>query len=204
VHGKNVVINTGHPSMIFKKYRDGNHTKKALLYQDILKYCINGKYKEEDNKSFRLWSLTRWLLEVNVELINYFKDPSTWNYTVASRIDDRIPRIKGKVEDLIELGLIAKIGTAKESRGTGTVDIYRFTKVGEVVAWIVEAMNTNRREYAIDQLYELFQDNFKDNPSCTDKFNSSLILFTIENVKSMVYLVLLLIFIENCLNQARR
>lgn len=172
MHGKNVVRNPGHPNMIFKKYKDGSYIKSAALYQDILKYCINGKYKEEDNKSFRLWNLTRWLLEVNVEFINYFKDPSTWCYTTASRIDDRIPRIKGRVEDLVKMGLIVQTGTAKESKGTGVVDIYQFTKVGEVVAWIVEGMNTNRREYAINQLYELFQYNFKDNPSCTDKFNS--------------------------------
>jgi hypothetical protein len=33
-------------------------------------------------------------------------------------------------------------------------------------------MNVDKREDAINQLYNLFQGNFKDNPSCTDIFNS--------------------------------
>jgi hypothetical protein len=87
VHGKNGMKNTGLPSMIFKKDRTG------LLYQDILKYSINGKYKEDDGKSFRLWNLTKWLLEVNQEFVDYFKTPSRWNFTIANRINDRNPRI---------------------------------------------------------------------------------------------------------------
>jgi hypothetical protein len=172
VHGKNVTRNTGHPNMIFKRKKDGNYSNKASLYQDILKYSIVGKYKENDQKSFRLWNLTKWLLEVNVEFINYFKDPSTWTYTTANRIDDRIPRIKSKVEDLVKLGLIAQVGTVKESKGTGIIPIFQFTIVGQVIAWIVETMNIGKRESAINRLYELFQNNFKDNPSCTDMFNS--------------------------------
>jgi hypothetical protein len=72
-----------------------------------LKYCIDGKYKENDNKSFRLWNLTKWLLEVNTEFINYFRDGSTRNYTIANRIEDRLPRIRGKVKDLVNIGLLA-------------------------------------------------------------------------------------------------
>jgi hypothetical protein len=113
--------NTEHTSMIFKKNKDGCYTRSSLLYHDILKYCIDGKYKENDNRSFRLWNLTKWLLETNVEFINYFKDPSSWNYTVSNRIMDRLPRIRGKVEDLINLGLVIQTGRAKETKGEGTV-----------------------------------------------------------------------------------
>lgn len=172
MHGKNYVGNTGHTNIIFKKNKDGSYTRNALLYQDILKYCINGKYKENDDKSFRLWKLTKWLLEANTEFINYFKELSTRNYTVANRIENRLPRIKSKVEDLVNLGLIAEIGPAKESKGTGTTTIYEFTIVGKIVAWIIESMNIHKRQYAIDELYNLFQNNFKGNPSSTDTFNS--------------------------------
>lgn len=33
-------------------------------------------------------------------------------------------------------------------------------------------MNLDKRQYALDQLYNLFQSNFKDNQSSTDSFNS--------------------------------
>lgn len=172
MHGKNNVKDTGHTNIIFKKNKDGSYTKTSLLYQDILKYCICGKYKEDDNKSFRLWNLTKWLLEVNMEFINYFKDPSTRNFTKANRIDDRTRRIKSKVWDLVNLGLIDQIGWAKESKGNGTVPIFHFTIFGNVIAWIIESMNGDKREYAINQLYNLFQSNFRDNHSSTDSFNS--------------------------------
>jgi hypothetical protein len=172
MHGKNHVENTGHTNIIFKKNKDGSYIKTSLLYQDILKYCIYGKYKEDDNKSFRLWNLTKWLLEANMEFTNYFKDPSTRNYTMANRIGDRLHRIKSKVEELVNLGLIDQIEWAKESKGNGTVPIFHFTIVGNVMAWIIECMNVDKRQYAINQLYNLFQNNFKDNHSSTDTFNS--------------------------------
>jgi hypothetical protein len=52
MHGKNQKRNTGHLSIVFDKNADGGYTRYALLYQDILKYSIEGKYKEEDNRSF--------------------------------------------------------------------------------------------------------------------------------------------------------
>ncbi|MGC2575876.1 MAG: hypothetical protein WA364_30605 [Candidatus Nitrosopolaris sp.] len=122
---------------IFEKDRSG------LLYQDIMKYSINGKYKEDDLKSFRLWNLTKWLLEVNKEFRDHFSYAPEWNYTTANRIDDRIPRVRGKVEDLVNLGLIVQIGTAKQSKGTGTVPIFEFTHVGHAIAWIIESKGEN-------------------------------------------------------------
>jgi len=82
-----------------------------------------------------------------------------------------LPRIRGKVEDLVNIGLLAQTGTAKETKGSGTVPIYQFTSIGNVVAWVVESKNVNKREDAINQLYNLFQDSFKNDPSCTDMFN---------------------------------
>lgn len=163
---------TGHTAIIFNKSTEGSYTQSSLLYQDILKYCINGKYKEDDNKSFRLWSLTKWLLETNAEFINYFKDPSSRNYNVASRIENRLPRIKGKVQDLVDLGLIVQTGVEKESKGTGTVPIFRFTIMGHLISYIVESLSPSKREYAIDQFYELLQNHFRSNPSSTDIFHS--------------------------------
>lgn len=164
--------NTEHTNIIFKKNKDGSCTRSSLLYQDILKYCIDGKYKDSDHKSFRLWNLTKWLLETNIEFMNCFRDPSTRNYTIANRIIDRLPRIRGRVADLINLGLIVQTGWEKETKGTGTVPIFQFTIIGQFVAWIVESLDASKKEYAIDQLFNLFQDHLRINPSSTDIFTS--------------------------------
>ena len=76
------------------------------MCQNILQYYINGKYKEDDNESFRLWNLTKWLLEVNPEFRNHFKDLSTRNTKTANRIENFKSRVKRNVEELINIGLI--------------------------------------------------------------------------------------------------
>lgn len=49
--------------------------RNSLLYQDILRYSINDKYKDDEDVSSRLWYLTKWLLEVNQYFIDCFKSP---------------------------------------------------------------------------------------------------------------------------------
>jgi hypothetical protein len=177
MHGTNDVKSTGHTkNIIFKKNKDWTYTKNALLSQDILRYCINGKYKEDDNESFRLWNLTKWLLEVNSEFINHFKDLSTRNITKRNRVENRLPRIKLIVKELVNLGIIVQVGTAKETKGTGIVSIFQFTEVGRMMAWIVESMNPDKRTYAENQLYELFQNHYKKEPSSSiDMFCSNIL-----------------------------
>jgi hypothetical protein len=172
MHDKNDVKNVGHPDIIFGKYKDGTFTKKALLCQNIMQYYINGKYKEDDNESFRLWNLAKWLLEVNLEFINHFKELSTRNYTTSNRIEYILRRIKHNVEKLIDVGIIMQVRTEKETKGTGTIPIFQFTTLGRVMAWVVESMNPGRREHAVSQIYELFQNHYKKEPSSIDIFCS--------------------------------
>jgi hypothetical protein len=65
----------------------------------------------------------------------------------------------------VKLGLVRQTGTAKQTKGTGIVDIFQFTELGCVMAWVVESMNPDRRKYAEDNLYELFQSHYKKEPS---------------------------------------
>jgi hypothetical protein len=76
------------------------------------------------------------------------------------------------VKELINMGLIMHIGTAKETKGTGTVDIFQFTTLGRVMAWVVESVNPDKREYAENQIYDLFQNHYKKEPSSIDIFCS--------------------------------
>ncbi len=99
---------------IFKNDRTG------LICQDILKYSIEGENKEDDGKSFRLWYLIKWLLKTNQEFANHFKDPSTRTVTTSNKIKYRTPRVEGRIEDLVKLGLVVQIGTARELKGNGT------------------------------------------------------------------------------------
>ena len=170
MHGKKHKKNTGHLSIVFSKNIDGNYTRNALLYQDIIKYSIKGRYKENDNKSFRSRSLTKWLLEENKEFIDYFKDPSTRHFTISNRIENRLDRVKDKVNDLIELNLIEEVGITKETKGNSSIPIYRHTVNGSLVALIIESEKSNTN--AIEDIYNLLQNHFKESPSSVDIFYS--------------------------------
>jgi hypothetical protein len=44
--------------------------------------------------------------------------------------------------------------------------------MGDFVSWIVESLSASKREYAINKLYDLFQNHLNKDPSSTDTFNS--------------------------------
>ena len=54
-------------SSIFQKDKNGNYTKYALLYQDILKYSIASKKTNnvESINCVKHWDLARWLMKKN-------------------------------------------------------------------------------------------------------------------------------------------
>ena len=72
----------------------------------------------------------------------------------------------------MNLGLIRQIGTAKETKGTGTVPISQFTIIGRVVAWIIESLNPDKMEYAVNGLYNLLQSHYEKKISSINMFNS--------------------------------
>jgi hypothetical protein len=171
MHGKNYKENTGYLYPIFQKDKEGKYTENSKLYQDILRYSIDGKYKEDDN-SFRTRNLAKWLLEKNIEFSNYFKEPSTRHFTISSRIENKLDRIKKKIKDLINFGLIEQSEMVKETKGNGLIPLYRFTKTGYLVAWSIESKYPDRSENAINEIYNLMQENFRESPASNDIFFS--------------------------------
>jgi hypothetical protein len=143
---------------IFQKDRNSNYTKPALLYQDILRYSIHSK-SSINVCHIRHWDLARWLMKKNQEFINHYKDPSTRNTTINNRIENTQQRTKGKIKDLIELGLMKQIGTVKRSKGTGIVPIYEYKPAGYLFAYIMQSFDPKKKEDAEKQIYGLLHDS---------------------------------------------
>ena len=74
---------------------------------------------------YRHWDLAKWLLNNNQEFINRYKDLSTRNINIPNRIENTQRRTKHRLNDLVNLQLIKVNGYGKETKGTGTVPIYR-------------------------------------------------------------------------------
>jgi hypothetical protein len=142
---------------IFPKDRNGNFTKKALLYQDMLKYSI----EENNPSSFRHWDLASWLMKKNQEFINKYKDLSTRNITYGNRVEHTQKRTKDRLNDLINLGLIEVIGTVPQKKGIGNVYLYKYTYFGQVLAWIIESFDPSKRELANQGVYPVIVSMFK-------------------------------------------
>lgn len=63
------------------------------------------------------------------------------------------------------MGLLKYVRTEKETKGTGTVPIFQFTTLGRLMAWVVESMDPDKREHAVNHIYDLFQNNYKEEPA---------------------------------------
>jgi hypothetical protein len=111
---------------IFERDNDGNYTKDALLYQDILYYSIViEKENAEVKGSFKERELARWLIDYNQEFINDYKGS---HKRTKYKIENRLPRIKGKIADLIGMFLIQRTGTDKAQKIDYDIPLYGYTK----------------------------------------------------------------------------
>ena len=96
----------GIDSTIFEKKNDtaGEYTENAYLYQDIMKYCVflvQHHLENNNSCSFTHWDLLHFLLENNkVFQKRYFHSSKTRE----EQIESIQKRVKGKLNDLIELG----------------------------------------------------------------------------------------------------
>lgn len=70
--------------------KDGLYTRRALFYQDILRYSF--VTIEENKDSFRDRELTYWLLENNQELKSYHVD-SDKHTAPSKRMEYRLDRV---------------------------------------------------------------------------------------------------------------
>jgi hypothetical protein len=158
---------------VFKKDEKGYYTKSALLYQDILRYAIFRKINKLSDDPFRHWDLAEWLMKNNNEFINRYKASTT---TISNRIEYTQNRTKDSLRDLVYLGLIVDAEQTKIKKGTATTSLYLFTDTAYLIAWIIEGFDPNKRENADNEIYNLFDSNYKRklSPSSYDIFNWAL------------------------------
>jgi hypothetical protein len=136
--------------LIFEK-KNEFYTNRALFYQDILRYS-----NITIEKSFKDRELTRWLLENNQEMRNYYNSPPNSHVPRNTRVENRIERVKGSVQDLIDLGLMQETGTTPaEKGGTRPVGLYGYTANGRFLASLVDSIDPNKRESAFSILQSI-------------------------------------------------
>ena len=138
---------------IFEKGVGRDYTDNALLYQDILKYCL--KQKQE---SVKIFELSNWLLRNNRELVSCYDSTSTKRNTpYNARVHAHRTRIENKVNDLIALRLVERSGTVKGDKNNLETPPYSYTKLGHLPALIMKSslldqeIGIEKRKQAIDK-----------------------------------------------------
>ena len=147
---------------IFEKEEDGKYCNDALLYQYILKYPILVRDQSVSNLDIQvsLWNVMEWLKITLPEFkLKYAND------NISEFIPKVRRRIKGKLNDLVELELLS-IEKIKQKKSDGTTDSFRFTIFGKLLGWIIESIDfdsssINRRETINKQIFNLLQQIFK-------------------------------------------
>lgn len=158
--------------LIFEK-KDGVYSRRALFYQDILLYSIF--LNEQQRNSFKDRELTNWLLDRNRELWNDYSHYPKNRRPRSSRVEDRLDRVKANIENLIDMGLLEEGDTAPAEKGSGTVQLYKYTTDGCLLASIILSFDPNKRERANEEAYESIQTILRIEPRASyEIFHSSL------------------------------
>ena len=135
---------------IFSRREDGQYTKSARMYQNIFRYSLylkkNPKLENSNGKSFSWWKLADWLTSNTSKL---------GNTTTKNRIENPQKTIKKKLENLVKLKLIY---VSENKPGT---TLYQYTKLGYLLAWIIESFNENNDQELIqNEIHVLVDDIF--------------------------------------------
>lgn len=160
--------------VIFHKYKGGNYTSQALMYQDILRYSVaelDPSKQQKSQCSFTLWGVTEWLISHNLEIANEYKNSSAARMTKTNKIQARMGRVKRYIDTLICLGLISEMVRIKETKGEGLIPMYSFTEYGFIVASLIMTLYPDKRLKAINFIHKLFCKNFENNLSSYDRLS---------------------------------
>jgi len=153
--------------MIFERGREGSlaYTDRALLYQDMMAFSFQASSARKD--SFSIWDLAGWLLETNEEFKGYYSDSriSASHTNKSNRTENIQKRIRRNFDNLLHVKLVEHAGERKQSKGTGTIQIYKFTHSGLLLASILETVSSQKKDKALKKAYDILMSIFTLSPN---------------------------------------
>jgi hypothetical protein len=154
---------------IFQKHVNGTYTDNALLCQYILRYSLVTSKQQSveridiDRPTFTHRQLAKWLLKNNPD---FYKGKAVKDSDI---IEHTQKRVKKRLKDLELLGLVGH-GKTKQQKGSAEIPLYVCSRLGYVLAEIIESLDPNKREKANNEIYDWFQIIYRikeESPSTT-------------------------------------
>ena len=152
---------------IFRKDKIGNYVKSnAKLSQGILSYALVIRQEKSNyNKPFYVWDLAQWLMDKHLEFRERYQYRPHSNTRPDNRVQYVMDRIRGLLYDLSSLQLLESAGAMHQRRGTGFVEIYKYTSAGYLIALLIESMDPAKKESATNKIYDLLNSDYRASPS---------------------------------------
>lgn len=156
---------------IVERDQNGHYTRLALLYQDILKFAVFVK----QGSFFKDRELARWLLYNNQHYFNQYKNLSNKKEKEAVKVNNILyDSVKDKLEDFVMMGLLVD-DKAPASKSPHDVRVCGSTSDAELLTWLIESFDPNKREKAYDEAYSILQIKLNVRPqSSAEIFHSAL------------------------------
>ena len=157
---------------ILEKVPSGEgYTSEAVLYQDIINFCM--KQDQEGKTNFKHRELANWLLKNNLEYLDFYKGDRA-KTKKSSRVEHILPRIKDRLRDLSRIDLI-RINDTPQEKGEGITNLYQITPFIILLGTLIDSIKTVDKEFmksSDKHLYELFIKQFAEYPSSLNQFRS--------------------------------
>jgi hypothetical protein len=116
-------------SVLFEEGKKGYHDKATLIYRDIIfRYSRLVKKEDQPGCEIKEYELAKWLLVNNQDFNDRYTEDVDRHTNKSSQLKNIIRKIQGRIDDLIKLGLMKRVGTVKREKGTGTTFVYEFTR----------------------------------------------------------------------------
>jgi hypothetical protein len=196
---KNPVKQAFYINDIFEREPNSNrYTHRALLYQDILRYCtlnesaLDDKYQtrlkgtplntaqklimiQKEPDSFRIRELGTWLMRNNEYFRDFYSD-SKGRTPIGARIANNDRLIKDCINDLENAGLFVKVDVVKSAKNELYTPIYSPTIDRDILLLVMQYNNRNSQSKSIAQhiIFYLIQRYFSPYKSYIVDFISNL------------------------------
>ena len=158
-------------SILEKVPSDKGYTNEAVLYQDIINFCMKQDQKGKTN--FKHRELANWLLENNLEYLDFYKGTRA-KTKKSSRAEHILPRIKDRLADLSRMNLI-KISETPQEKGMGATNLYQNTPFMILLGTLIDSIRIIEEEFrksSDKHLYELFMKQFSAYAVSLNQFRS--------------------------------
>jgi hypothetical protein len=138
----------------------------SILCQDILSWGI--RIKKGDH-IFRFTEVGKWLIDFHRPFIEEYANSKL---PKSYRLHAKRNYIQGRIDDMVQLGLIKKTGIVKAEKNKSDTPVYQFTEFGVYCGWLSQAYKTQAdvHSHAIEEIFSMLRSHLSRRSTSAARF----------------------------------